>query len=37
MKKVWMVTGASRGIGLALCRFLLDAGRSIGHNCAQPR
>ena len=29
MKKVWMVTGASRGIGLALCRFLLDAGRSV--------
>lgn len=36
MKKVWMVTGASRGIGLALCRFLLDAGRSVVATVRQP-
>lgn len=29
MKKVWMVTGASRGLGLSLCKFLLNAGRSV--------
>ena len=36
MKKVWMVTGASRGIGLALCRFLLDAGRSVVATARNP-
>lgn len=29
MKKVWMVTGASRGLGLSLCKFLLNAGRCV--------
>jgi NAD(P)-dependent dehydrogenase (short-subunit alcohol dehydrogenase family) len=35
-KQVWVVTGASRGIGLALCRKLLALGQDVVGACRNP-
>ncbi|WP_374467190.1 SDR family NAD(P)-dependent oxidoreductase, partial [Micromonospora sp. XM-20-01] len=29
MPRVWFITGCSRGLGLALCKLVLDAGESV--------
>ena len=36
MKKVWFITGASRGIGLEFCRQLLSRGQQVIAACRNP-